>query len=303
MNRWKNKAEGNCLKCTANIPLAPLPGFLPPPPVAQSPPAHTQTAAIAGQPKRIICWLTFDTKWKILQFLRESKEGLKKFSVVDRPPPPPKKKRQRETHTEACSHLSGIENLQYPCYHFQAIIFLLLTDDLNITQLSKIEISLFFNTVDSQLQAGHLTKKKNPKKKFTRKSSTIQDQLKEQNEKQTFLDLIPGRQSNFSYIFCLTFLRLFFDFFTLSRAKETKTLQKRIFSEQGPCTASTTLTQQWHKNHIKTLAYCNRRNFHMRFKFVYFVLQADSTKFCSIRKPCTYTSICDTAPAVRKCIL
>ena len=48
--------------------------------------------------------------------------------------------------------------------------------------------------------------------------------------------------------------------------------------------------------------YCNRRNFRMRFNFVYFVLLAESTKFSSIRKPCPYTNVCDTAVAVRKLI-
>ena len=40
--------------------------------------------------------------------------------------------------------------------------------------------------------------------------------------------------------------------------------------------------------------YCNRTNFHTRFNFVYFVLLAESTKFSSIRKPYTYTSVSDT---------
>ena len=48
--------------------------------------------------------------------------------------------------------------------------------------------------------------------------------------------------------------------------------------------------------------YCNRRNFRMRFNFVYFVLLAESTKISSIRKRCTYTSVCETALAVRKFI-
>ena len=46
--------------------------------------------------------------------------------------------------------------------------------------------------------------------------------------------------------------------------------------------------------------YCNRTNFRTRFNFVYFVLLAESTKFSSIRKPYTYTSVSDTALAVRK---
>ena len=49
-----------------------------------------------------------------------------------------------------------------------------------------------------------------------------------------------------------------------------------------------------------TLWYCNRRNFRTRFNFVYFVLLAESTKFSSIWKPCTYTSAWDTTVAVRK---
>ena len=48
--------------------------------------------------------------------------------------------------------------------------------------------------------------------------------------------------------------------------------------------------------------YCNRRNFRTRFNFVYFVLLAESTKFSSIRKLCTHTSVYDIALAVRKFI-
>ena len=46
--------------------------------------------------------------------------------------------------------------------------------------------------------------------------------------------------------------------------------------------------------------YCNRTNFRTQFNFVYFVLLAQSTKFSSIRKPYTYTSVSDTSVAVRK---
>ena len=35
----------------------------------------------------------------------------------------------------------------------------------------------------------------------------------------------------------------------------------------------------------------------MQFNFVLFVLSAESTKFSSIRKPCTYNSVCDTVLA------
>ena len=45
------------------------------------------------------------------------------------------------------------------------------------------------------------------------------------------------------------------------------------------------------RRHFK---YCNRTNFRTRFNFVYFVLLAESTKFSSIRKPYTYTSVSDT---------
>ena len=47
-------------------------------------------------------------------------------------------------------------------------------------------------------------------------------------------------------------------------------------------------------------SYCNRTNFRTRFNFVYFVLLAESTKFSSIWKPYTYTSVSDTTVAVRK---
>ena len=59
----------------------------------------------------------------------------------------------------------------------------------------------------------------------------------------------------------------------------------------------------WYGNLFRTFfKYCNRRNFSMRFNFVPFVLLAESTKISSIRKPCTYTSECDTALKVRKFI-
>ena len=48
------------------------------------------------------------------------------------------------------------------------------------------------------------------------------------------------------------------------------------------------------------LEYCNRTKFRTRFNFVYFVLLAGCTKFSSIRKPHTYTSVSDTTVAVRK---
>ena len=51
---------------------------------------------------------------------------------------------------------------------------------------------------------------------------------------------------------------------------------------------------------VRTPTYCNRRNFRTRFNFV---LSAESTKFSSsIRKPCTYNSVCNTVLAVRKFI-
>ena len=77
------------------------------------------------------------------------------------------------------------------------------------------------------------------------------------------------------------------------------TLKRKIFpgEEPGPP----------HKNHLDTLpsyapvpVYCNRTNFRTRFNFVYFILLAESTKFSSVRKPYTYTSVSDTTVAVRK---
>ena len=47
------------------------------------------------------------------------------------------------------------------------------------------------------------------------------------------------------------------------------------------------------------MAYCNRRNFRTRFNFV---LSAESTKFNSMWKPCTYNSVCATFLAVQKFI-
>ena len=48
--------------------------------------------------------------------------------------------------------------------------------------------------------------------------------------------------------------------------------------------------------------YCNRRNFRTPFNFVLFLLSAESTKFCNVRKPCTQNSVSDTALAARKFI-
>ena len=48
------------------------------------------------------------------------------------------------------------------------------------------------------------------------------------------------------------------------------------------------------------MEYWNRRNFHTRFNFVFFGLLAECMKFCSIQKPCTHTSVCDTVLAVQK---
>ena len=50
------------------------------------------------------------------------------------------------------------------------------------------------------------------------------------------------------------------------------------------------------------IVYFIRRNCRTRFNFVYFVLLAESTKFSSIWKLCTHTSVCDIAVAVRKFI-
>ena len=51
---------------------------------------------------------------------------------------------------------------------------------------------------------------------------------------------------------------------------------------------------------LRPIIYCNHTKFCTRFNFVYFVLLAGSTKFSSIRKPYTYTSVSDTTVAVRK---
>ena len=50
------------------------------------------------------------------------------------------------------------------------------------------------------------------------------------------------------------------------------------------------------------MEYCNRRNFRTRFHFVFFILLAESTKFCRIHKPYTCTGEFDTALEERKFI-
>ena len=47
---------------------------------------------------------------------------------------------------------------------------------------------------------------------------------------------------------------------------------------------------------------CDHRDFHTRFNFVFFVLLAESMKFCGIRKPCTYTRVCDNGFVVQNFI-
>ena len=85
-----------------------------------------------------------------------------------------------------------------------------------------------------------------------------------------------------------------------SRVRKIKGMQRRISSLWATGTAKFQVAWLY----IST-RYCNRRNFHTRFDFAYFVLLAESTKvrnFSRIRKPCMYTSECDTALTERKFI-
>ena len=54
------------------------------------------------------------------------------------------------------------------------------------------------------------------------------------------------------------------------------------------------------KTKLRLFLYSHRRNFRTRFNFVLFTLSAESTKCSSIRKPCKYNRVCDSALAVRK---
>ena len=64
--------------------------------------------------------------------------------------------------------------------------------------------------------------------------------------------------------------------------------QKCVSMHTPMCTAHTqTKTRVSTCTRVRTPAYCNRRNFRTRFNFV---LSAESTKFSSIRKPCTNNS-------------
>ena len=58
--------------------------------------------------------------------------------------------------------------------------------------------------------------------------------------------------------------------------------------------------ENWLLHKACVLNYCNRTKFCTWFNFVYFILLAGSTKFSSIRKPYTYTSVSDTTVAIRK---
>ena len=85
-----------------------------------------------------------------------------------------------------------------------------------------------------------------------------------------------------------------------SRVRKIKGMQRRISSLWATGTAKFQVAWLY----IST-RYCNRRNFHTRFDFAYFVLLAESTKvrnFSRIWKPCMYTSECDTALTERKFI-
>ena len=73
-----------------------------------------------------------------------------------------------------------------------------------------------------------------------------------------------------------------------------RVLLPHMKSSSAPCRPS-----RWEEH-----CHRNRRNFHMRFNFMYFILLAESMKFISsIRNPCTYTSVCDTALTERKFIV
>ena len=50
--------------------------------------------------------------------------------------------------------------------------------------------------------------------------------------------------------------------------------------------------------------HCNNycRNFQSRFNFVYFVPLVEGTKLSGIRKPCTFTNVCDTILAEQKLV-
>ena len=87
-----------------------------------------------------------------------------------------------------------------------------------------------------------------------------------------------------------------------SRIRKIEGMQRRISSLWATGTAEFQVAWLY----IST-SYCNRRNFHTRFDFAYFVLLAESTKvrnFSRIRKPCiyNYTSECDTVLTERKFI-
>ena len=87
---------------------------------------------------------------------------------------------------------------------------------------------------------------------------------------------------------------------TLACSVETEAIEKycTIVKERPPGTK--VFVHIWMHSFHSQRVYCNRTKFRTRFNFVYFVLLAGSTKFSSIRKPCTYTSVSDTTVAVRK---
>ena len=88
----------------------------------------------------------------------------------------------------------------------------------------------------------------------------------------------------------------------LSIARRTKeggkSLKLRFFEGRWANIETSRLMNS--KTKLRLFLYCDRRTFRTRFNFVLFTLSAESTKCSSIRKPCKYNSVCDSALAVRK---
>ena len=116
------------------------------------------------------------------------------------------------------------------------------------------------------------------------------------------VDFYPIFLINNSLLFVITkfFLEIYFHMLSENVHLLSSYKDVPVFCQGVQKKKTTFFTKFCDGSHI--LYYCNRTNFRTQFNFVYFILLAESTKFSSIRKPYTYTSVSDTTVAVQKFI-
>ena len=59
---------------------------------------------------------------------------------------------EHKAHSVVAAHLSGIENIHDLLEHWNPVVLMLLTKHLNVTQLSKVEVSFFLQRVNCLLR-------------------------------------------------------------------------------------------------------------------------------------------------------